>query len=81
MVHGDIASSLADHLDSIRDIADRHDTTGVTRVTNHRRYESFGQLKSKSNAAVDLVFGYTGKLFDESTGLPRAIQKFSKPGR
>ncbi len=76
---GNVLWPLADHLGSIRDIADRHDTTGVTSVTNHRRYDSFGQLKSETNAAVDLVFGYTGKLFDESTGLQNNLNRWYNP--
>jgi RHS repeat-associated protein len=43
--------------------------TGVTTVTNHRRYDSFGKLISETNTAVDLIFGFTGKQFDEATGL------------
>ncbi len=76
---GNVLWPLADHLGSIRDIADRNDTTGVTSVTNHRRYDSFGNLKSETNAAVDLVFGYTGKLFDEATGLQNNLNRWYNP--
>ncbi len=77
--HGNILWPLADHLGTIGDIADRNDSTGVTTVTNHRRYDSFGQLKSETNPAVDLIFGYTGKQFDEFTGLQNNLNRWYNP--
>ena len=41
----------------------------ATTVTNHRTNNSFGKLVAETNAAVDLIFGYTGKQLDEATGL------------
>jgi YD repeat-containing protein len=61
--------ALSDHLGSIRDIADTNESTGATSIANHRRYDSFGRRVWETNDAVDLVFGYTGKLFDETTRL------------
>jgi RHS repeat-associated protein len=66
---GNVLWGLADHLGTIRDIADLNESTGSTAITNHRRFNSFGALVSESNAAVDLLFAYTGKQFDETTGL------------
>ena len=60
---------LADHLGTIRDIANFNESTSATSVTNHRTYNSFGKLVSETNAAVDLIFGYTGKQLDDATGL------------
>jgi RHS repeat-associated protein len=60
---------LGDHQGTLRDIADRHEGTGVTTVTNHRKYETFGTRVSETNSSVDLIFGYTSRLFDETTGL------------
>ncbi len=76
---GNILWPLSDHLGTIRDIADRSDSTGVTSVVNHRRYDSFGQLKDETNAAVDLIFGYTGKQFDEFTGLQNNLNRWYNP--
>jgi RHS repeat-associated protein len=65
----DTLYALSDHLGTIRDIANFNESTSVTSVTNHRTYNSFGKLVSETNAAVDLIFGYTGKQLDEATGL------------
>ncbi len=66
---GDTLYALSDHLGTIRDIANFNESTSVTSVTNHRTYNSFGKLISETNAAVDLIFGFTGKQFDDATGL------------
>jgi RHS repeat-associated protein len=66
---GNVLWGLGDHLGTLRDIADRNETTGVTTVTNHRDYETFGTRLSETNSAVDLIFGFTSRLLDETTGL------------
>jgi RHS repeat-associated protein len=38
-------------------------------LLNHIRYDSFGNITSQTNANVDFRFGYTGREFDEETGL------------
>jgi hypothetical protein len=43
--------------------------TGTTTIINHRVYDAFGNLTSQTNAAVDCLFGYTGQMFDQNTGL------------
>jgi len=68
-IGSDTLYGLGDHLGTIRDIANFNEGTGVTSVTNHRKYDSFGKLISESNSAVDLIFGFTGKQLDEATGL------------
>ncbi len=59
--------ALGDNLGTIRDIADLSGST--TSVTNHRRFGAYGNLVSESNSAVDMLFAYTGKLYDENTQL------------
>ena len=75
--------ALSDHLGSIRDIADTNESTGTTSIANHRRYDSFGRRVWETNDAVDLVFGYTGKLFDETTRLQNNVNRWydSSTGR
>jgi RHS repeat-associated protein len=73
---GNVQWPLADHPGTIRDIADRNESTGVTTVTNHRRYDSFGILESETNAAVDMLFGYTGRALDEATGLQNNLNRW-----
>ncbi len=59
----DLFEPLADHLGTIRDIAKRN-ANGTTSIVNHIRYDSFGNILSESNAAVDHIFGYTGQIWD-----------------
>jgi RHS repeat-associated protein len=55
--------ALADQLGTVRDVVDGN---GV--VVNHLVYDSFGNIESESNGAVDFRFGYTGREFDEESG-------------
>ncbi len=66
---GNVLWPLTDHLGTTRDLADLNEGNGVTSVTNHRFYDAFGNLKSETNSAVDLIYGFTGKPFDEVTKL------------
>jgi RHS repeat-associated protein len=75
-VAGNVLDPLSDHLGTPRDIADLNEGTGVTSVTNHRRYDSFGKLISETNTAVDLIFGFTGKQLDEATGLQHNLNRW-----
>ncbi len=59
----DLFEPLADHLGTIRDIAKRN-ANGTTSIVNHIRYDSFGNILSESNAAVDHIFGFTGQIWD-----------------
>ena len=57
-------------------MADLNEGSGTTTVTNHRFYDTFGILKSETNAAVDLIFGFTAKLFDDVTGQQHNWQRW-----
>lgn len=70
---------LADHQGTIRDIADRNERIGVTSVTNHRKYTMLGKLISESNSAVDLLFSYTGKQYDEATRFQHNLNRWYSP--
>jgi RHS repeat-associated protein len=76
---GNALWGLKDHLSSIRDIADQNESTGVTTIANHRRNNSFGQLISESNASVDMIFAFTGKQYDEVTGLQHNLNRWYDP--
>jgi RHS repeat-associated protein len=64
---GTVVLPLADQQGTIRDLAITNN--GITSVANHRVYDSFGNLESQTNAAVDCLFGYTGRAYDNNTGL------------
>jgi hypothetical protein len=62
--------ALTDHQNSVRDLA-VYDTSGqtpTTAIVEHRVYDAFGNRTNPPTAAVDCVFGYTGRMFDEATG-------------
>ncbi|MDJ0674655.1 MAG: FG-GAP-like repeat-containing protein [Calothrix sp. MO_167.B42] len=61
---GGVLWALTDNQGTVRDVVD---AAGV--VVNHITYDSFGGVTGESNTAVDFRFGYTGREFDEETGL------------
>ena len=66
---GNVVWPLADNLGTARDLAITDPQTGATTVANHRVFDTYGNLKSQTNAAVDYIFGFTGFLTDKATGL------------
>ena len=80
---GSVIWPLADNLGTARDLAKYNSGTNTTTVANHRAYDSFGNLKSETNTAVDLLFGYTGRMLDEGTGLQNNLNRWydGKVGR
>ena len=72
---GTVVWPLTDNVGTVRDLAICDLTSGATSVVNHLDYSSFGQLLSQTNpttgntAAVDCLFGFTGRAFDTNTGL------------
>jgi RHS repeat-associated protein len=66
---GNVVWTLTDNEGTVRDLATYDAQTGVTTVANHRVYDSFGNLTSQTNAAVDCIFGFTGLPYDKASGL------------
>ena len=75
-VPGNTLWGLADNLGTLRDIADFNESTSVTSVTNHRTLNANGKLGAETNAAVDLLFAFTGKLLDDATGLQHNLNRW-----
>jgi RHS repeat-associated protein len=76
---GDVVWPLTDHLGTIRDLAAYDSQTDTTTVANHRVYDSFGNLVSETNAAVDCLFGFTGRPVSEATGLRNHWNRWTDP--
>ena len=76
---GTVVWALGDNLGTVRDLAVYDQTTGVTTMANHRVYDSYGNLKSQTNAAVDCLFGFTGRPFDNTTGLQNNLNCWYDP--
>jgi RHS repeat-associated protein len=70
---------LGDHLGTLRDIVEYDAATDTTTPVNHRIYDSFGNLKHEENAGVDLIFGFTGRYYDEATKLQNNLNRWYDP--
>jgi len=76
---GTVYWALTDHLNTVRDLALYDFGTDTTSVANHRVYDAYGNLTGETNAAVDCLFGYTGRQFDEATGLQNNLNRWYDP--
>jgi RHS repeat-associated protein len=66
---GQVSWALGDHQNTVRDVARYNSGTDATSVVNHNAYNSFGVKVSQSTPANDVLFGYTGRMFDEDIEL------------
>ena len=76
---GNVVWPLADQLGTIRDLTTNDAQTGVTSVANHRSYDTYGNLKSQTNAAVDCLFGFAGLAFDRASETYRSATRRYAP--
>jgi len=82
---GRVLWPLADHLGTVRDLAQYGAASGMTTVVKHRQYDSYGNLVSAIDpatnqpAAVDFLFGFTGRPFDKTTGLQNNLNRWYDP--
>ena len=66
---GNVLWPLADHLGSVRDLADFDEALGITAIANHITYDAWGQITSETNTAIDEIYGYAGRETDEESHL------------
>ena len=80
---GDVVWPLTDNLGTVRDLATYDSNTDVTTIANHRVYDAYGNRTSQTNSAVDCLFGYTARQYDEATGLQNNLNRWydAKVGR
>ncbi|WP_041401417.1 RHS repeat domain-containing protein [Planctopirus limnophila] len=64
---GNIKWLLADHLGTIRDVAEHN--AGTTTVTNHLTYSTFGQITGSTAGQPLPHYTFTAREYDEDTGL------------
>ena len=62
--------ALCDHLGSVRDVVD-----AGGKVLYHVEYNAFGKVTKRTGKSSS-VFGYTGKMFDDVTGLQWNINRW-----
>ncbi len=60
--NGDVQWMLTDHLGTVRDLVNNSG-----QVVNHINYDSYGNVISESNPAVNTRYKYTGREFDAET--------------
>jgi RHS repeat-associated protein len=75
----EVLFALTDHQNTIRDLAVYDPGTDTTTVASHRVYDAYGNVKSETNSALDCLFGYTGRLSDEATGLQNNLNRWYDP--
>lgn len=61
---GQVQWALSDNQGTVRDLVD-----SIGTIVNHITYDSFGNVANQTNPAIDTRFSYTGREFDEETGL------------
>ena len=65
--------TLTDHLNTVRDIA-KYDSGSD--MTTDLIYDAFGKVTSESNPAVDSLFHFTARPFDEDTQLQNNLNRW-----
>ena len=73
---GNVLLPLTNNVGTVCNLAQYNAGTGTTTVVDHRVYDSFGNLVSQTNAAVDFVFGFTGRPEDQATGLQNNLNRW-----
>jgi len=69
-------STLTDHLNTVRDIAKYDSQTDTTTVVNHLVYDAFGRVTSETSPAVDSLFLFTARPFDQDTQLQNNLNRW-----
>ncbi len=75
----DVLWPLTDHQGTVRDLAFYDEADAETSIANHVAYNAFGRKTSETNAAVDCVFAYTGRLLDDDTDLQNHLHRWYDP--
>jgi len=68
--------TLTDHLNTVRDIAKYNSQTDTTTVVNHLVYDAFGKVTSETNPAVDSLFLFTARPFDQDSQLQNNLNRW-----
>ncbi|REJ69682.1 MAG: hypothetical protein DWQ31_03500 [Planctomycetota bacterium] len=76
---GDVYWPLTDNQGTVRQLAFYDAGSGDTTIQRYWEYDSFGNVTSETAAAVDHLFGYTGRAFDEATGLQNNLHRWYDP--
>jgi RHS repeat-associated protein len=72
----DVLWPFTDWQGSVRHLATYNASTDTTTVANEKFYDAYGNVTSESNSAVDTLFGYTGRMFDDDTALQNNLNRW-----
>ena len=75
-LEGDVLWALTDQLGTVRDLAQYDPATDTTTIGNHRTFDSFGNLLTETNPALDHLFAFTGRALDTSTSLQNNLNRW-----
>src|SRR5205085_11074188 len=63
----------------IRDLVTYNSGTDDATVANHREWDSYGNLTDQSNVTYASTIGYTGRMWDITTGLQNNLNRWYDP--
>ena len=75
-VTDDLYWALTDHLNSVRDLATYDAILDETTIENHRVFNAFGKLTAETNTAIDCLFAFTGRLFDDAAQIQNNLNRW-----
>ena len=70
----DVLWALTDHLNTVRDLVSYDPGSDATTVEGHITYDVFGKITN--TPAVDILFGFTGRLLDKDTDLQNNLNRW-----
>jgi RHS repeat-associated protein len=77
---GDVYWMLTDNQNTVRDVVEYDSGLDETNVVNHIAYDSFGNKLSETDDTLDVLdINYTGRYFDEATGLQWNLNRWYNP--
>jgi RHS repeat-associated protein len=77
---GDVYWMLTDNQNTVRDVVEYDAGLDETNVVNHIAYDSFGNKLSETDDSLDMLdINYTGRYFDEATGLQWNLNRWYNP--
>ena len=76
----DVLWALTDWQGSVRHLASYDESTSTTSIENHKFYDAYGNVTSETNSAVDTIFGYTGRMWDDDIDLQNNLNRWYDSG-
>jgi RHS repeat-associated protein len=75
----DVAWTLTDHLNSVRDLVECDRGSDTASVIKHVTYDAFGNLTSDSASSVESLFLFTARPYDDDAQLQNNLNRWYDP--